>query len=115
MKWMRYAKLALLVSVVLGTATTFAQVEPITVEDGLIKVRNTGYEIDFSATNGAITAIRDVAADAVVSDGNGGRSLWSATFDNDKLFDTTSGDFSYAIDGQRLMLTYTGDLAATVT
>ncbi len=74
MKWMRYAKLALLVSVVLGTATTFAQAEPITVEAGLIKVRNTSYEIDFSATSGAITAIRDARADAGVSDTNGGHT-----------------------------------------
>ena len=113
MKWLRYAMI--LTSVVLGTALTLAQAEPITVADGLIKVRNTGYEIEFSATNGAITAIHDMATNAVVSSGNVGGSLWSATLDNDKLFDAASEDFSYSVDGQTLTLTYDGDVDVAVT
>ena len=113
MKWMRYA--LILVSAVLGTAVTFAQADPITVADGLIKVRNSGYEIDFSAMNGAITAIRDTTTNAVVSGGNAGGSLWSVTLDNDKPFDVTNEDFSYSVDGQTLTLTYGGDVGVTVT
>ncbi len=116
MQWMRYAKLALLVSIVLGTVgTLFAQADSIRVADGLIKVQNSGYEIDFSASNGAITAIRDTATKAVVSSGNSGGGLWSATLDNDKLVDAASEDFSYSIDGQTLTLTYGGDVDVTVT
>ncbi|MEO8393790.1 MAG: hypothetical protein ABI700_12435, partial [Chloroflexota bacterium] len=115
MKWIRFARVALLFGVVLGTAVTFAQADPITVEDGTIKVRNTGYVVDFSAANGSITAVRDVATTQTVSGGNAGGSLWSATFDNDKLFDTTSADFSYEIDGSKLTLSYGGaSVAVTV-
>ena len=117
MNWMRCAKLTLLVGVMLGTTVTLAQSSPIMVEDGAIKVRNTGYEIDFSAINGAITAIHDARSPAneMVSDGNEGGSLWSAKFDNDKLFNTTTEAFSYTIDGQTLTLNYKGDIALAVT
>jgi len=117
MKWLRYAKLALLVSIILGTTLTFAQSSAITVENGLIKVQNTSYEVDFSATSGAITSIRDTGSpvNEAISPGDAGGSLWSATFDNDKRFDTSTGKFSYTVDGQKLTLTYDSDtVAATV-
>src|SRR5690348_9351099 len=117
MKWTQYAKIAAMVGVVLSTAVMFAQASAITLEGGSIKLRNMSYEVDFSAANGAITGIWDGKTGHLISVGNAGGNLWSATFDNDKPFDTTSTTFSHTVSGtgQTLTLSYAGDVSVTVT
>ena len=89
-----------------------------TLENGMIKLTSSAYEVALNADSGAINYILDKSSGENISDGSAGGSLWAATLTNHQTVTSADADqFTYQWDSatSTLTLTYSGTLGVAVT
>jgi hypothetical protein len=87
-------------------------------EDGLMKISNTYYEVALNATNGGIAYILEKSSNKNIVEGNESSNLWSANLDKgNPILSSSYSDLSPTWDtaNNSLMLTYTGVINVKVT
>src|ERR1041385_8402756 len=89
-----------------------------TLENGLMKISNTYYEVALNATYGGIAHILDKSSNKNIAEGSESSNLWSANLDKgDPILSSSYTDLAPVWDASNntLTLTYNGSINVQVT